>query len=224
MPHYDNDPNRPSAAEIIAVQSEKRAIAAATRWAQAQDKERFSLSNALWVIKLWNGAYKPEATLLRKSAEISGNSSMDNVHAFQEFYIAEANDHLHTQRGPVIIAEIMKPVDEAHDAYDAECAHCSRVLPGAAAKIVGAKDPTDITLTLDHFRGTASDSLIRVAADQRDEVLSVEMTDMDIHVLDAHTQEEEGVAIFGRVLQLASYIPLGGHVDLELPQFRAPNQ
>lgn len=213
---YSRNPSTPLSAE----QSEELAIRAAARWVASSNRERFLLSNALWAMKLWTGLYKPEATLLKGSVEISSHSSLANMHAFQELYVDEANEHLHSQRGPVIVAEIMKQVDETHPAHNAQCVHCPEVLPGATAKIVGAKDPTDLTITLDRFRGSAANSTVEITEDLKDETVCVELTDMDLHMLHAHYREEDVSSVLGKMLQLAPYVPAWGLGDLEPPYFR----
>jgi hypothetical protein len=225
MTRPEKDPNpRHNTTPLSAEQSEELAIQAAARWVASSSRERFLLSNALWAMKLWAGSYKPEATLLRRSVEISAHSSMDNMRAFQELYVDEANEYLHTQKGPVIVGEIMGLVDETHPAHNAPCVHCPEVLPGATAQIVGAKDPTDLTITLDRFRGSAANATVKIAEDPRDETVCVELTDMELHMLHAHYQEEDVSPVLSKMLQLAPYVPAGGLGNLEPPYFRSPGQ
>lgn len=225
MTQPEKDPNsRNPTTPLSAEQSEELAIRAAARWVESSSRERFLLSNALWAMKLWAGIYKPEETLLRKSVEISGHSSIDNMHAFQELYVDEVNEHLHAQRGPVIVAEIMKQVDETHPAHNAQCVHCPEVLPGATAKIVGAKDPTDLTITLDRFRGSAANSTVEITEDLKDDTIRVELTDMDLHMLHTHYQTEDVSPVLGKMLQLAPYVSAAGLGNLEPPYFRSPSQ
>ncbi len=183
-------------------------------------KKRYEL--AVLAQTMWDTAYKPEATLQRETQKLrSAGASGSKISSFVDFYVGEANDILHAETRPVIVAEEMRATFKGHGE---QCSHCNQTFYGASSKIVGAKNPKDLTITADRFRGMADESTVKIAEDAAPEdVLVVKFTDMDRHMLADHHQTDDSMQVVEKLFQLQPFMPVGS-VELEQPRYMTPDQ
>lgn len=171
--------------------------------------------NAAFAHAMWEKIYKPEATIDRETDKMTRAQVPEASRAaFATFYIDEANDRIHDQKGPVLIAQTIRPTYKA--GHSESCAHCqAEFFGGATSKIVGAKNSSDLTLSLDNATNRVEIGIKPGATG----VLEAEFSALDQHLLTQHDQEDDSARVADRLMQFGAQDFFDGDVRLEQPRY-----
>jgi len=156
-------------------------------------------------LNVWRrNIYRPEVLLHRASCELLARPNPPGIGSFETFYMSEANDRLHAQTGPVMVAEAFLPVPSTETSL---CGYCNKTFFGqVVSRITAAQCATDISFGLDHYRGNLPNNLVQIREPVMDEIAHVEFTEFDEHTLESHGGLRAATKVADKIFSLQRFM------------------